>query len=228
MVTRPAEREPSRARRWPSGCRSGVDDFWKPIAYRALSHRLRSRTRWPKEFRQRPSRLRSDADPCKLPRGHSRAIRSAETSSSVLMLTPAPDQYEDPKSFSFFLLCDGGILPESAVSFEADACTGERRFTERAFVVCAPSRFLRRQTSGCGRPSSGDYGRRRSKYSLVSPDTRRWPLSRFPRSGGREVDLSYLRQIAEASDRLGYYGVLLPTGRSCEELLGDRFGNSCR
>jgi alkanesulfonate monooxygenase len=35
--------------------------------------------------------------------------------------------------------------------------------------------------------------------------------------GGREVDLSYLRQIAEASDRLGYYGVLLPTGRSCED-----------
>ncbi|MFT3731781.1 MAG: FMNH2-dependent alkanesulfonate monooxygenase [Hyphomicrobium sp.] len=35
--------------------------------------------------------------------------------------------------------------------------------------------------------------------------------------GGRDVDLSYLRQIAEASDRLGYYGVLLPTGRSCED-----------
>lgn len=35
--------------------------------------------------------------------------------------------------------------------------------------------------------------------------------------GGRQVDLSYLRQIAEASDRLGYYGVLLPTGRSCED-----------
>lgn len=35
--------------------------------------------------------------------------------------------------------------------------------------------------------------------------------------GGRHVDLSYLRQVAEASDRLGYYGVLLPTGRSCED-----------
>lgn len=35
--------------------------------------------------------------------------------------------------------------------------------------------------------------------------------------GGRQVDLSYLRQIAEASDKLGYYGVLLPTGRSCED-----------
>lgn len=35
--------------------------------------------------------------------------------------------------------------------------------------------------------------------------------------GGREVDLSYLTQVAEASDRLGYRGVLLPTGRSCED-----------
>jgi len=35
--------------------------------------------------------------------------------------------------------------------------------------------------------------------------------------GGRHVDLSYLKQIAEASDRLGYFGVLLPTGRSCED-----------
>jgi len=35
--------------------------------------------------------------------------------------------------------------------------------------------------------------------------------------GGRQVDLSYLRQVAEASDKLGYYGVLLPTGRSCED-----------
>ena len=35
--------------------------------------------------------------------------------------------------------------------------------------------------------------------------------------GGRAVDLSYLRQIAQAADSLGYYGVLLPTGRSCED-----------
>ena len=42
--------------------------------------------------------------------------------------------------------------------------------------------------------------------------------------GGRPVDLSYLRQIAEASDRLGYYGVLLPTGRSCERFLGGCVG----
>jgi hypothetical protein len=35
--------------------------------------------------------------------------------------------------------------------------------------------------------------------------------------GGRVTDLSYLRQIAEAVDRLGYHGVLLPTGKSCED-----------
>lgn len=35
--------------------------------------------------------------------------------------------------------------------------------------------------------------------------------------GARQVDLAYLRQIAQAADDLGYYGVLLPTGRSCED-----------
>jgi alkanesulfonate monooxygenase len=35
--------------------------------------------------------------------------------------------------------------------------------------------------------------------------------------GARSVSLSYLRQIAQAADDLGYYGVLLPTGRSCED-----------
>src|SRR5262245_38968429 len=35
--------------------------------------------------------------------------------------------------------------------------------------------------------------------------------------GGRAVSLSYLRQIARAADDLGYYGVLLATGRSCED-----------
>ena len=35
--------------------------------------------------------------------------------------------------------------------------------------------------------------------------------------GARAVSLDYLRQIAQASDDLGYYGVLLPTGRSCED-----------
>jgi alkanesulfonate monooxygenase len=35
--------------------------------------------------------------------------------------------------------------------------------------------------------------------------------------GGREVSLRYLRQVAQAADDLGYQGVLLPTGRSCED-----------
>jgi len=35
--------------------------------------------------------------------------------------------------------------------------------------------------------------------------------------GGRTVDHGYLTQIAQAADRLGYYGVLIPTGRSCED-----------
>jgi alkanesulfonate monooxygenase len=35
--------------------------------------------------------------------------------------------------------------------------------------------------------------------------------------GGRAVTLPYLRQVAQAADELGYYGVLLPTGRSCED-----------
>lgn len=35
--------------------------------------------------------------------------------------------------------------------------------------------------------------------------------------GARDVSLPYLRQIAQGADDLGYYGVLLPTGRSCED-----------
>jgi alkanesulfonate monooxygenase len=35
--------------------------------------------------------------------------------------------------------------------------------------------------------------------------------------GAREVDHAYLAEIAQAVDRLGYYGVLIPTGRSCED-----------
>jgi alkanesulfonate monooxygenase len=36
-------------------------------------------------------------------------------------------------------------------------------------------------------------------------------------AGGRDVNFNYLRQIAQAADQLGYSGVLLPTGRSCED-----------
>jgi alkanesulfonate monooxygenase len=36
-------------------------------------------------------------------------------------------------------------------------------------------------------------------------------------TGGRAVSFSYLKQIAQAIDHLGYTGALLPTGRSCED-----------
>ena len=35
--------------------------------------------------------------------------------------------------------------------------------------------------------------------------------------GARSVDLAYLQQVAGAADTLGYEGVLIPTGRSCED-----------
>jgi alkanesulfonate monooxygenase len=35
--------------------------------------------------------------------------------------------------------------------------------------------------------------------------------------GGRVVDLAYLKQVAIAADSLGYEGVLIPTGASCED-----------
>lgn len=35
--------------------------------------------------------------------------------------------------------------------------------------------------------------------------------------GARTLDHGYLRQVAQAADNLGYEGVLIPTGRSCED-----------
>lgn len=35
--------------------------------------------------------------------------------------------------------------------------------------------------------------------------------------GGRALTFDYLRQVTEAADSLGYWGMLLPTGRSCED-----------
>lgn len=35
--------------------------------------------------------------------------------------------------------------------------------------------------------------------------------------GGRSTNYDYLKQIAQAVDHLGYFGALLPTGRSCED-----------
>ncbi|MFJ1299001.1 FMNH2-dependent alkanesulfonate monooxygenase [Pseudomonadota bacterium AL_CKDN230030165-1A_HGKHYDSX7] len=37
------------------------------------------------------------------------------------------------------------------------------------------------------------------------------------RTGAREASYDYFRQVATAADTLGYDGVLLPTGRSCED-----------
>src|SRR5580704_17376552 len=37
--------------------------------------------------------------------------------------------------------------------------------------------------------------------------------------GGRDVNFNYLREVAQEADQLGYFGVLLPTGRSCEDSL---------
>ena len=34
---------------------------------------------------------------------------------------------------------------------------------------------------------------------------------------GRVLDFDYLRQVAIAADGLGFYGVLLPTGLSCQD-----------
>src|SRR5579859_2149611 len=35
--------------------------------------------------------------------------------------------------------------------------------------------------------------------------------------GARSATLDYLAQIARAADSLGYFGMLIPTGRSCED-----------
>jgi len=35
--------------------------------------------------------------------------------------------------------------------------------------------------------------------------------------GARQVDFAYMRQLATAADALGYEGVLLPTGRNCDD-----------
>ena len=41
-------------------------------------------------------------------------------------------------------------------------------------------------------------------------------------NGHRPADFGYLREIAQAADRLGFGGVLLPTGRQCEDPLDHR------
>ena len=47
--------------------------------------------------------------------------------------------------------------------------------------------------------------------------------------GARQVDHAYMKQIAVAVDNLGYEGVLIPTGRSCEDPWITEIGRaSCR
>ncbi|MEX2247298.1 MAG: LLM class flavin-dependent oxidoreductase [Dehalococcoidia bacterium] len=43
------------------------------------------------------------------------------------------------------------------------------------------------------------------------------PSRRGTGSGARRADIDYLRQIAQAADRLGFAGVLTPTGSQCED-----------
>jgi alkanesulfonate monooxygenase len=43
------------------------------------------------------------------------------------------------------------------------------------------------------------------------------PGNRARPSGARAADIGYLRQVAEAADRLGFAGVLTPTGSQCED-----------
>ena len=35
--------------------------------------------------------------------------------------------------------------------------------------------------------------------------------------GARTTEISYLTQVAETADRLGFEGVLIPTGKTCED-----------
>ncbi len=46
--------------------------------------------------------------------------------------------------------------------------------------------------------------------------------------GARHVTLGYLSQVARAADELGYFGVLLPTGKSCEDSWVNRPRPWCR
>ncbi len=56
----------------------------------------------------------------------------------------------------------------------------------------------------------------RSEYVLVLP-THGDGRYLGTEEGARPVDYGYLQQIAQTADRLGFTGVLIPTGRSCED-----------
>lgn len=91
------------------------------------------------------------------------------------------------------------LPPENRLSRVAASCREQRIPLDRDF-------FSRRRTVRC-----------RGQRPLVPAHPWRWPLSRHLARGAGEVSLRYLAQIAQAADDLGYFGVLLPTGRSCGE-----------
>ena len=87
---------------------------------------------------------------------------------------------------------------------------------------------MRREACGLSRgirPPWSDHEKRRRSVAagrpngcaVVSADPWRRPLSRHAKSARGTSRLHYLSQIARAADELGYFGVLLPTGRSCED-----------
>ena len=70
---------------------------------------------------------------------------------------------------------------------------------------------------GCALKRS-EHSRRAASHEdpLVHSHPRRQPLPRHSH-GARAADFAYFKQVAVAADSLGYEGVLLPTGRSCED-----------
>jgi hypothetical protein len=85
------------------------------------------------------------------------------------------------------------------------------RFTRSA---CCPSRSASRAPSGRPRHEHRPDDRANILWFLPTHGDGRYLGTA---TGGRQTDFAYLRQIAQAADTLGYYGVLLPTGRSCED-----------
>ncbi len=70
--------------------------------------------------------------------------------------------------------------------------------------------------SASGSPLNWKENNYESEYVLVLP-THGDGHYLGTEEGSRPVDHGYLQQIAQAADRLGYTGVLIPTGRSCED-----------
>ena len=80
-------------------------------------------------------------------------------------------------------------------------------------VWCRKSRY---SPAHLAAHSTGRENNYESEYVLVLP-THGDGHYLGTEEGSRPVDHGYLQQIAQAADRLGYTGVLIPTGRSCED-----------